>query len=320
MKKLEQVIKEAHEYIDNQFKFNIKESQIKLYDEKHWQEFCRENDFAASSFGMYIPPTKTAYLLSTNHFLNCNALHELYGHGLYVENISPQDPLTLPSSTTEGFALFLEDLLSNVTDILPLWEEKQQVISKNDIELLERYKYGYKTMTQLGFFGELGLPKYYNNNDIVDTLKHILKPIVDRSFFIVLYGSKKPKSDIDLFIVSDIDGIKDFHNHWLDIYEIGFEELSYRIPHLDISVTDPFFTGELIHGDELLFDEMKRLITDMPITQEAIIYNMEKNKEQKKIYPTLNNPRDRKASLGYIRSYDKQARLLSQGCKNYTQL
>ena len=178
-------------------------------------------------------------------------------------------------SNYEGFAMWMESHLAELTDNYLLFERKMDTAVppgyRNLFEQIKSFedKYGkYALVYRLKF------PKYYNQNII----KEIVDKILPNQDLVILYGSQKPYADIDLFVVGD----KRFNwfNGWLDIYSVDRNEFDKLVRMFDISVTDLIFTGTKISGKYEL-SELQKQILSQPITQEAIKYNFEESERQK---------------------------------------
>jgi len=84
-------------------------------------------------------------------------------------------------------------------------------------------------------------PKYYDKKTLDGMLRKILGEKYGGVKLAVSYGSRRPYSDIDILIVSD--KIEPAFNWWLDLAVIPEAEFKRLLGLLDISVTDPLFSG-----------------------------------------------------------------------------
>lgn len=212
----------------------------------------------------------------------------------------------------EEFALWLESYLCKETGYIELFESRfNKMFSKKEKEAILNIFYLSENLGEYGVMYEYGFPKYYDRNIVIDILRNIFKEKFNTIEFAILYGSKKPYSDIDLFIVSD--GIKGFFNGWLDIYSKSRAEFEYSLKMLDLSVLEPLFKGELILGDINEFKRIKEKIRNIRITEEAINYNFTKSEEQGKIalqYPK--ESRERSSAFGYYHTFKTYAKILAE--------
>jgi ribosomal protein L30E len=134
---------------------------------------------------------------------------------------------------------------------------------------------------------------------------------------IILYCSKKPYSDIDLLVLSK-NQCRSRSNGWLDITEINNGEFIEKLQRLDIAVTDPLFSGEVIYGNKDTCNRLKNIALNIPITQESIAYNTKMASIQLKNYEEETNPELGNIYKSYNRSYMFNAISLSQGVKLLT--
>lgn len=131
----------------------------------------------------------------------------------------------------------------------------------------------------------------------------------------LLRGSQKPESDIDLFVVSN-NASRNYFNGWLDIYEVNRIEFNDWAKKLDISVTDPIFSGNLIYGNKSYFEKVKRKIKNQPITQEAIIHHLSEIERLKKYKTNISHEEDSRKK--YIVSFSQNLEQLLLGNKPLT--
>ena len=121
-----------------------------------------------------------------------------------------------------------------------------------------------------------------------------------------------------MFVVSDKDSGNLF-NGWLDIYQVNREELFSFVEKLDISITDPLFSGELVIGDCGLLNSLRSKALASPITREAIDYNLRRSDEQMRFASFFpEDSRERRVSLSYQESFRRNAELLSKRYKALT--
>lgn len=218
----------------------------------------------------------------------------------------------------EGFAMWLEHFLAKETGQEPLFLHKmEKLIHPEYRNLLEAFHRFSENKGNFALIAQLGFPKYYDDDTVVGTLRRMYEEDFQTIRLGILYGSKKPYSDIDLFLVSD--RIESARNHWLDVYAVSPEEFEHGLKMLSIAVTDPLFSGRTIIGDPAYHEQLKNRILKQPITQNAINYNIQKSEEQKEIalmYPEGSKERD--IALSYERSFKSNAEALREGKKILT--
>ncbi len=346
MLSLDSLILDASSFVHSEFNLQLQQSQLKPYSSENWQEFCQVNGFNVNSEGLYVPVSSSAYVKTDSPVLISNVFHEYYGHGLFCEHsqigkrlvniiqngedeksflfgeINPQEQrfglVKHNIHNYEGFAVWLEALLCEETDNSKVWQLKKERLPDDSVSLFDYFQDAEQRFTRFGFMSQLGFPKHYDYNKVLDVVKKLYGSNFDNIDFIVLYGSQKPESDIDLFVVSN-NPSTNYFNGWLDVYELNREEFNQLSTSLDISVTDPLFTGRLIYGDINSFERLKQQIKNQPIIQEAINHNLaEAEKQRGSLQHFSGTDKRRKDCLSYIDSFSQNAEQLSLGNKPLT--
>ena len=218
----------------------------------------------------------------------------------------------------EGFALWLESFLAYRTGLEDLFERKfEEVIHLTSRELLSKLISFQNQYGNFALFCQLDFQKRYTLETIRGLVEKIYRGSLQTVSLCMLYGSRKPESDIDLFIVSEKNS-GNFFNGWLDIYQINIEELSDLVEKLDISITDPLFSGEMVI-DYGLLNSLQSKTLALPITQEVIAYNLRRSDEQGRFASSFpEDSRERRIALSYQESFKRNAELLSKGYKALT--
>jgi predicted nucleotidyltransferase len=218
----------------------------------------------------------------------------------------------------EGFAVWLEGLLCTETNNSEVWNAKKDGLRKDYAQLFEFFEDAERKLSRFGLISQMGFPKHYDNNKVLDVVKRLYGSAFGNVDFIILYGSQKPKSDIDLCVVSS-NASNQYFNGWLDITELNREDFQDRMNNLDIALTDAMFSGELIFGNENSFQQYKQSILEKPISQEMIEYNKRKSNLQKEyLLGYQDDERMKKLCLSYIDSFSQNAQQLSLGNKPLT--
>lgn len=213
----------------------------------------------------------------------------------------------------EGFAMWLEYFLSKANNQESLFEKKMDELVHPDYKkLFEQFLSFSEHNGNFALVAQLGFPKSYKDSTIVETLRRIYKDDFGSIDLAILYGSGKPYSDIDLFIVSD--KIQSGYTPWLDIYARTPKEFEKDLSNFSIAVTDPIFSGKIIIGEISYQEQLKQRILNQPITQEAIQYNIAQSEEQGRIalmYPE--GSKEREIAESYQQSFRKNAEELQKG-------
>lgn len=343
---LDSLLKDASSYVVSEFGFDIEQSKLKPYSPENWKDFCQTNDFDIDSSGIYIPASFSAYVRTDSPFITSNIFHELYGHGLFVEHSQIGKKLTEliqnnadeknfmfnqinPAEQTfgiskynihnyEGFAVWLESILCRETGNSKIWNTKKDGLRKDYAQLFEFFEDAENKLSRFGLISQMGFPKHYDDDKVLDVVKKLYGSNFGNIEFVILYGSQKPESDIDLCIVSN-NPSNQYFNGWLDIAELSREDFQNRRDNLDIALTDAMFSGRFIYGDENQFAQHKQKITDTPITREMIEYNLRKSNLQRDYLSQYqDDDRMKKLCLSYVESFSQNAEQLSLGNKPLT--
>jgi hypothetical protein len=218
----------------------------------------------------------------------------------------------------EGFAMWLEHFLSNATNKEDLFDKKMDELVHPDYKkLFEQFLSFSEQNGNFALIAQLGFPKYYNDNKIIETLRKLYKEDFNSIELAILYGSQKPYSDIDLFIVSN--KVQSSYNHWLDIYARTPEEFKKDLSHFSIAVTDPMFSGRTIIGNSEYQEQLKQRVLSQPITLEAIQYNLTQSEEQANIaLMYLGGSKEKRIAESYQESFRRNAEELQRGNKILT--
>ena len=127
--------------------------------------------------------------------------------------------------------------------------------------------------------------------------------------YLILTGSQKPYSDIDIFMVSD-SGYVNWDLGWLDIYGRNIQELDEHVRNLDFSTCQRLLTGEILYGDEREFERIREKIRIQSITRDAILHNHRMSEE---ISNSSQNPKNKTAQ-----TYRIAAKKMERGVKVLT--
>ncbi|MFH0752760.1 MAG: hypothetical protein V1914_04165 [archaeon] len=347
-----QIKEELELHLIDQFRISPEKSKIKLYNLPEWIAFKKSIGSETYAPGCYTVRDNTSHILNSPDYIQ-TLFHEHFGHGFHLEHsrtgrhltnleqeahkakttANPRTPKALkrfratdPSTLLiaaektkyltecEGFSIWMQYYLSNITrrqeEYIRTFRKSPEVM-RNAANRCIEYQHSYGKHALLY---SLGFPKHYNKEIMEDLLRKLYPS--NNIKFALLYGSRKPHSDIDMFIVSD--NIPSTHNNWLDISSVNttlFEEL---VSKLDISVTDPLFSGELILGDEKYLEQTKKKITNTPITPEQIAHHKQHAEKAKQLAMQTTNPKEHQTAMRYNKSYTANAEELSKGRKALT--
>ena len=352
-----ELINQASQHYQQLLNIKPRRTKLQIIPRDKWQNFCKRLNLNHNSEGVFLQRNLTAYLLADSEYFPLNLFHEYFGHGLFCEyskhgkfierlerrlareerrkfrgkqftleeliKFREQNPLfkllqkARNNLLYEVFAIWTEYYLSELFGVGDKFEQKYKRTPKKLRDNLEQLANFRKNYGDLALFYHLGFPKYYDTDKIRILLRNIFKDKINSARLVILYGSRKPYSDIDLFVVSDEVG--NFRNDWLDIYALTPDEFEYSVSVFRISVTDPLMTGEFVLGDEDYFEQKKRQLQEQPITKEAIYYNIIRSREQgilAKQFPK--NSKEREIGNSYAETYLRNALALKQGKRKLT--
>ena len=329
---LERIIFDSKHFLKDFIGFYPKNSSFFIH--RDWNTFLKKNNFLLNAEGVYIPKKLEAHINEASPFFMSNFMHEYFGHGVFyeysligrniVDLIKRKDKKVLSYfrenyALIEGFALWLEDKIMKYFNNGLLFDLKLDRLGSSAKDTFVKAESFYNTFGILPFLNFFSFPKKYNKKNIISLVDVLLdKKILKNPKLIIFYGSKKPFSDIDLFVVSDYD--YNYYDGFLDLYVVSEETFHNSLNNLDISVLDPLFSGSLVYGNIDLLNHYKQLIFNTPISQNAIKYNYEMSEKQK-IFLKQNHSlseRDVKVAESYAVSYFLNALSLSNGKKIYT--
>ncbi|MEK6874331.1 MAG: hypothetical protein AABX52_01120, partial [Nanoarchaeota archaeon] len=59
---LDSLLQDASYFVKAEFNLKLIQSELKLYSQENWQQFCQTNNFGVSSGGLYVPASYSAYV------------------------------------------------------------------------------------------------------------------------------------------------------------------------------------------------------------------------------------------------------------------
>jgi len=218
----------------------------------------------------------------------------------------------------ETFAIWTEYLLSGKFGLRDDFEKKYDSLSKENREIIDRAINFSEQYENLATFYAQGLARRTTPERIKKLLEGIYgKKVVKDSKLVLLTGSKKPFSDIDLFVSSNY--LQSMKNNWLDLVVFDEEDFERRLKLFEVQVTYPIINGEFVSGDRNYLKLKRNQLKNQPITEEAINYNLKLSKEQEKRaleYSKQSN--ERTTGLSYSQTYLTNSLALKQGKRLFT--
>lgn len=346
MNSIDALVSEAHSFIREEFGIDIEKSKLKMLSPSKWVHFCEANGFDAGCNGLYVPSSYSSYVNEKSQDLTSDILHEFFGHGLFCEKSKLGKSLVEISGDRnktnkflfgaitqtgqqiglcsknifnyEGFAMWCEALLCDETGNSMEWQQKIGRLPDFYKNLFGFFRDAEQKMSRYGLLWQMGFPRIYDNNKLIEAIRCFYGPYFPNIDMIILYGSRKPESDIDLFIVSNNRSINYF-NGWLDIYELNRYEFQGLADNLDISVTDPIFSGELIYGDSSYLTRIKCEMELKEISPSMISHNQIRAYEQECLSVLApERSREQISCKRYAKTYEMNSRQLLAGNKYMT--
>lgn len=218
----------------------------------------------------------------------------------------------------ETFAIWTEYLLSNEFGLMKNFRKKYDSFPKQEKESVDSVINFSEKYGNLATFYASGLSKMTTPDRIEKLLGEIYGgETIKNSKLILLTGSKKPFSDIDLFASSYY--LQPVKNDWLDLVVFDEKDFEKRIKLFETQVTHPIMSGEFVSGDKNYLLQKRIQLEEQPITEDAIKHNFQKAEEQKKSsenYP--NDSEERRIGENYSQTYLKNGLALMNGKRLFT--
>ncbi len=337
--------------------YKPEQTKLQSIPEKHWKTFCQRTDLNSNSSGIYLPRNQTAIIQNRNplslfheyfgHGLFCE--QSLIGRKLVdlekklledekqefqnrkfslkdLEKFREQNKTFQELkefrkqnlARYEIFAIWTEYLLSKEFSLRDEFEMKYDFLEKENREAVDSVINFSESYGDLATFYASGLARRTTPERVKKLLEDVYGiEAVNNSKLILLTGSKKPFSDIDLFACSDY--LQPTKNSWLDLAVFREENFEERTRLFETQVTHPIMAGEFITGNKNYLQQKRIQLQEQPITKEAIKYNLNLSEEQKQRaleYPEQSE--ERKTGLSYSETYLKNALALKQGLRLFT--
>ncbi|MEA3379212.1 MAG: hypothetical protein U9Q69_06305 [Nanoarchaeota archaeon] len=321
-----------------------------------WQEFSTQRGLNSYSSGVYLPRNQTAIMRGKNplslfheyfgHGLYCEqslsgkklislekellkkekerfknkqfSLQDLQEFRNQDETFRDLDNFRKSNlAQYELFAIWTEYLLSQRNQLKDRFKIKYDSMKRENREVFDPIIDFSKQYGNLATFYAQGMARKTTTKRVNRLLREVCKNKLDSIKLGVLYGSKKPFSDIDIYLVSD--EIKPFHSDWIDVRIHSFQRFKEGFDSFDLRVTDPIMSGEFVFGDKNYFDGLVEKLKNKPINQESIAYNLQKAKDYSSLPQEELNLSDRvKDPKSYALTYRLNALALKEGLKLLT--
>ncbi|MGM5482116.1 MAG: hypothetical protein ACQESF_01515 [Nanobdellota archaeon] len=309
-------------YFQKKTGFSVQNSSLEIVNQKGSYDIASQtafinNDDFLSSFALNFIG-RGSFIENSDIGLKMKELYgtkELTG---YNNSISDAMMPLVPFNNQQkyhGFALWTQDML------LSKQNREKPTLADGESLVLDYLKDVDDKFGRFCFLNEMGFPRDHTQHSEIIELLRKLGYKLEKDDLVLLYGSKNPRSDIDLFVLSDMDTNQGFsvdYMGWLDIYQLNKSSVDSYIEVLDYSVVDALFTGEAIYGGKNFHDTLKNKVLSQPIENSAIEYNLKMGKKREA--DLLANPsgglRNNKLRKSNMINYLVHAKELSNGRKN----
>ncbi len=347
----------SNKFYDDLLGYKPEQTSLFQIPKKNWIKFTTQNNLNPNSSGVYLPRSQTAIIqkdeaLSLFHEYFGHGVYceqSLIGKRLvYFEKqllkeekiefanrkftIEDLQKLRQQNKTFkklnkfkklnlaryELFAIWTEYLLSEELNLKEDFEKKYNFIESENRQAVDNIINFSKQYGNMATFYANGLSRKTTAKRAKELLKEIYgTDLVDHSKLILLTGSKKPFSDIDLFASSNY--LQSTKNDWLDLIVFDEEDFERRVCLFEIQITHPIIAGKFVAGDFNYLQQKKKQIQRQPITEEAIRHNFNRAEKNKKYAERCKpNSEKWKASLSYAQTYLTNALALKEGKRVFT--
>jgi len=346
----------SNQFYQDLLGYKPEQTSLQAVPENQWDEFATQRGLNPNSSGIYLPRNQTAVIQEANplslfheyfgHGLYCE--QSLSGRKLVdldrrlleeekqefssgrftLEDVKMfrQQSQTFQELDGfrqqnllqyESFAIWTEYLLSVEHNLKDLFGRKYDSIEAQAKEAVDSAIGLSATYGELATFYANGLARRTTSERVKELLEDIYgSEAVNTSRLILLTGSKKPFSDIDLFASSTY--LQPAKNHWLDLVVFDEEDFERRVKLFEVQITLPIMEGEFVAGDKSYLQQKRRQLQEQPITEEAIEHNIKKIKENKEYAKRTNNEEEKRVSISYSQTYLANALALREGRRLFT--
>lgn len=295
MNNLELMLSREIDFLKREFDMDAPKAGIKFHDAQEWHRLTAQLNFPTLE-AFYSSPADLVYApeKATIPVL----IHEYLGHAMFSEqsdlgrklrsyenelrrNETPKirseykDFISKTRPVQEAFAMNIEKIVLEGLGFDSLWNEREKQF---------KYRKDYPAFCSLmsdisnkGFLSvlyELGFPKSSRKEILLKFAMENLKTSEGLKYLIA-YGSRK--RDLDMLAVYG-DNIKlaaqnIFHKNAADIILLNEGIFLKRLELLDIEITEPLLTGDILFGDENALGRVMLRVYRAAPSKEAIEYS-----------------------------------------------
>ena len=268
---LENYILNGKRIMEEEFGFSPKKTKLEIYPEKEWMDFLRKKKFSKDIDGVFetfklVAKIKRGKSLDSLPYL----IHEYFGHGSfyefsllgkklrdYEERILAgrkdlvDEYISLRSKMEwlyEGYAIWIEEFMLKKFNLSELWKKRKNELDENYLSYFEEIKNEEEKIGKLNLIYKIGFPRNFEKKFIIRAVEELLKKDFDKIKYLILYGSKKIYSDIDLLAVFGRNDCVYF-NGIIDMLKLGTGSFKNLCKKLDLNVSNILLTGDVVIGD-----------------------------------------------------------------------
>jgi len=353
---IQNLLETSNEFYQDLLGYKPGQTSLTQVPENQWNEFAQTRGLNPNSSGIYLPRNQTAIIRQDNllslfheyfgHGLYCEqslsgkklvdlekrlleeekqefskgkfTLEDIQRFRARNETFQELDKFRKQNLLQyETFAIWTEYLLSGEFGLNDLFGRKYDSLSKQEKEAVDSAINFSEQYGNLATFYTNGLARRTTPKIVKRLLEDVCGQNLDSIKFGILFGSRKPFSDIDIYLVSN--KIEPFSSNWIDTRVHTQNRFEEGIRNFDIRVTDPLFSGEFIFGDRIYFEQQKKRLRNQTITQEVVKYNLQKSEDYKNLRKEDFDICDQVVdSKGYVQTYLLNALALKQGKRLFT--
>lgn len=345
-------MREINLFLAKKFGIRVEKSSLQGYNREEWERFCTEGGLNDAE-GAYMPRDYSAHFLSDSEFAMQSVFHEYFGHGLFIEHaeagkelhnleeklmqeeagiekdrlkdfrrnnaahVQAREFCNKNLALYEGFAMWMEGYLSSLTGSFAMFRKKFEMLSNEQKSLCAKFASFADEYGEYALLYSCGLPKFHNRGILENILRKMYKKNFECIEFALVYGSRKPYSDIDIFMVAE--NIECSYLGWIDVYSVSRKTFDGLVGKLDISITDPLFTGDFIFGNKECLGKAKSRILSADIKPEHISYHRQHAEKAKELaMKHAEGSYEHKSAMRYSLSYNANANELEKGNRPLT--
>ena len=316
---LQEFLETSNSFYQDLLGYKPEQTSLREIPREKWEDLTQQFNLSPNSSGIYLPRNQTAIIQEddalglfheySGHGLYCEdsiaGIHlvelekkllgeeeqEFDGRSFTLEDLQKfrtqnqtfqeLDEFRKQNlAKYETFAIWTEYLLSREFGLNDDFEERYNSLPPEDQESINSAIRFSNQFGDLATHYAFGLRKIQDQKRLLKLSQGVFGRKLNRTQLILHFGSGKPFSDVDLFVVSN--DIPSTYDPWLDVRAYQPQDLDRGIRVLNPMITDPIMTGTPIFGDERYLKELRGKTLAQPITEEAIRFNLREYEKDKR--------------------------------------